>query len=98
MVPRVAASETTAGRHLRLPVTVGTRHVAAEAMIAGPHRHLALAETTVEVVTTVIIASYPPPDGIVGVATRSRLSRALLRECYERERERSPPRRESARD
>jgi len=49
----LAASETTAGRYLHLSVTAGTRHVAADAMIAGPRRHLALAETTVEVVTTI---------------------------------------------
>ena len=53
-----------------------TRH-AADAMIAGPHCHLALVETmidvtTVEVVTSVIVASHSPPGGIVGAATRSR--------------------------
>ena len=65
------------GRHLHRPVTAGTRH-GADAMIAGPRRHLTLAETTigalvVEVVTGVFVASYhPPPGGIVGAATRSR--------------------------
>ena len=46
-------------------------------MIAGPHRHLTLAETTtnamtVEVVTGVIVASHPLPGGIIGTTTRSR--------------------------
>src|SRR5260221_8291662 len=39
--------ETIVGRKHHRPVTVGTRH-AADAMIAGRHLHLALAETTVE--------------------------------------------------
>jgi hypothetical protein len=57
----------TAGRHLRRPVTVGNRH-GADAIIAGLNLHLALAETTIEVVTGVIVASHhpPPPGGIVG--------------------------------
>jgi hypothetical protein len=46
-------------------------------MIAGPQLHLALAETTIdgttlEMLTAVIVASRPPPGGIVGAATRSR--------------------------
>ncbi len=69
-IPPVA-DEMPVGRHLHRLASVGTRH-AADAMIAGPHRHLALAETTVEVVTAVIVASRPPPDDIVGAATRSR--------------------------
>jgi len=73
----------TVGRHLHRPVTVVTRHDA-DAMTAGPRRHLALADTTidaptVEVVTGVIVASHhPPPGGIVGAATRSR-GRHLVR-------------------
>ena len=39
-----AADEITVGRHLHRPIAVGTRH-AADAMIAGPHRHLPLTET-----------------------------------------------------
>ena len=74
-IPPVA-DEMPVGRHLHRLASVGTRH-AADAMTAGPHRHLALAETTidgttVEVVTAVIVASRPPPDDIVGAATRSR--------------------------
>jgi len=71
------------GRHLHRPVTAGTRH-GADAMIAGPRRHLTLAETTigapaVEVVTGVIVASHhPPPGGIVVAATRFR-GRHLVR-------------------
>ena len=42
-----ATGETIVGRKHHRPVTVGTRH-AADAMIAGRHLHLALAETTVE--------------------------------------------------
>jgi len=89
---RTVADEMTVGRRLHGPVTVGTRH-GADAMIAGPHRHLGLAEgtidgTTIEVVTAVIVASHPPPGGIVSLATRSR---------GRHPRERSP-RRESARD
>jgi len=55
-----AVDEMTAGRHLHRPVTVGTRR-AADAMIAGPHRDLALAvdARTAEVVTAVIVASHP---------------------------------------
>jgi len=58
-----AVDEMTARRHLHRPVTVRTRH-AADAMIAGPHRDLALAETTIdasstEVVKAVIVASHP---------------------------------------
>jgi len=41
-------------------------------MLARHHRHLALAEPTVEVVTAVIVASHPLPGGIVGAASRSR--------------------------
>jgi len=77
----------TVGRHLHRPlhrpVTVVTRHDA-DAMTAGPRRHLALADTTidaptVDVVTGVIAASHhPPPGGIVGAATRSR-GRHLVR-------------------
>ena len=79
-----AADEMTVGRHHHRLVTVETRH-GADVTIAGPHRHLALAETTidgttVEVVTAVIVASRrpPPPGGIVGAATRSR-GRHLVR-------------------
>ena len=73
---RTVADEVTVGRRLHGLVTVGTRH-GADAMIAGPHRHLGLAEgtidgTTIEVVTAVIVASHPPPGGFVGLATRSR--------------------------
>jgi len=79
------ADEMTVGRHLRRPVTVGTRH-GADAMIAGRRRHLALAETTIDaptvgVVTGVIVASHHPhplPGGIVGAATRFR-GRHLVR-------------------
>ena len=63
----------TVGRHLHRPrpITVVTRH-GADAMTAGLHLHLALAETTVEVVMGIIVASHhPPPGGIVGTATRS---------------------------
>src|SRR5712691_952482 len=71
-----AADEMPVGRHLHRLASVGTRH-AADAMTAGPHRHLALAETTidgttVEVVTAVIVARRPPPGGTVAAATRSR--------------------------
>ena len=60
--PPVADKMTVGSRHYR-PVTVGSRH-AADGMIAGPHRHLTLAETTVhatmiEVVTAVIVAIHP---------------------------------------
>jgi len=58
-------------RHLHRLATVGTHHVA-DAMIAGRHLHLAPAETTIEVVTVVIVASRPSPGGVVGAATRSR--------------------------
>jgi len=59
-----AVGGATVSRHLHRPITVGTRHVA-DAMIALPHRHLALAETTIDgtifkVVTAVIVASHPP--------------------------------------
>jgi len=73
----LVADEVTVGRRLHRPVTVRTRH-GADAMIAGRHLHLALAEMmiggpTVEVVTGVIVASHhPPPGGIVGAVTRSR--------------------------
>jgi len=58
----------TVSRHLHRPVTVGTRHVA-DAMIAVPHCHLALAETTIDgttfkVVTVVIVASHPPRGAV----------------------------------
>ena len=81
-IPLVAV-EMTVGRRLHRPVTVVTRY-GADAMTAGPHLHLGLAETTidaptVEVVTGVIAASHhPPPGGIVGAATRSR-GRHLVR-------------------
>ena len=68
---RTVADEMTVGRRLHGLVTVGTRH-GPDAMIAGPHRHLGLAEGTIEVVTAVIVASHPPPGGIVSLATRSR--------------------------
>ena len=45
-----AADEMTVGRHLHRLATGGNRH-ATDATIAGQHLHLALAETTVEVVT-----------------------------------------------
>ena len=59
--------EKTAGRHLRHPVTVKNPH-GADAMIAGPNLHLALAGTTIEAVTGVVVATHhpPPPGGIVG--------------------------------
>ena len=49
------------------PVTVGNRR-GADTIIAGPNLHLALAGTTIEVVTGVIVATHhpPPPGGIVG--------------------------------
>ena len=74
-----AADEMTVGRHLHRLVTGGTCH-GTDATIAGQHLHLALAETTVEVVTGVIVANHqrPPPGGIVGAATRSR-GRHLVR-------------------
>jgi len=73
----------TVGRHPHRLVTVVTRHDA-DTMTAGPHLHLGLAETTidvltVEVVTVVIVASHhPPPGGLVGATTRSR-GRHLVR-------------------
>jgi len=79
----LVADEMTVGRRLHRLVTVVTRH-GADAMTAGPHLHLGLAETTidgptVEVVTGVIVASHhPPPGGLVGAATRSR-GRHLVR-------------------
>jgi len=79
----LVADEVTVGRHLHRPVTVVTRHDA-DAMTAGPRRHLAFADTTidaptVEVVTGVIAASHHPPlGGIVGAASRYR-ERHLIR-------------------
>jgi len=66
-----AADEMTVGHYLHRPVTADSRHVT-DAMIAGRHRHLALAEPMVEVVTAVFVASLTPPGGIVGAASRSR--------------------------
>ena len=67
-----ATSEATARHQLPRTVTVGTRH-SADGMVAGPHLHLGLSETTIEVVTGVIVANHrPPPGGIVGAATRFR--------------------------
>jgi len=97
----LAATEKTAGRHLHLPVSVGTRHVA-DAMIAGPHRHLPLARRDDD----------RCDDGRRGYGRNHRESsstgrygqrsdsgsRTPPRECYERERERFLPRRESAPD
>jgi len=77
------ADEMTVGRHPHRLVTVVTRHDA-DTMTASLHRHLSLAETTidaptVEVVTVVIVASHHPLlGGIVGAATRSR-GRHLVR-------------------
>jgi len=73
----LVADEMAVGRRLHRLVTVVTRH-GADAMIAGRHLHLGLAEMTigaptVEVVTGVIVASHhPPPGGIAGAATRYR--------------------------
>ena len=90
-----AADAMTVGRHLHRLVTVWTRH-GADATIAGRHLHLGLAETTidgttVEVATAVLVASrhLPPPDGIVGAATRSR-GRHLVRVHVLRHAERTP--------
>jgi hypothetical protein len=54
-----AADEMTAGRHLHLPVTIGTCH-AADAAMAAPHptrRHLALSETTIDTTTVEVVAA-----------------------------------------
>ena len=73
----LVADEMTVGRRLHRLVTVGSHH-GGDAMTAGLHLHLGLAETTidaptVEVVTGVIVASHhPPPGGIAGAATRYR--------------------------
>jgi len=74
-LPPLATDKMAVGHHLHR-VTVGTCH-AVDAMIAGPHRHLALAETTmdartIEVVTAVIVAIHSPQGGIIDGATQSR--------------------------
>ena len=97
-----AADEMTVGRHLHLSVTVGTRH-AADVMIAGPHRHEPPPRSLRDNDRCDdgrsgcgrIVASHPPPGGVVGATTWS--LGPLPDESYEREREHSPPRWESAR-
>jgi len=74
----LVADEMTVGCHLHHLITVVTRHDV-DAMIASPHRHLALAETTigaptVEVDTAVTVASHHLPLGGIVVARSQRLS------------------------
>jgi len=97
-IPLVAV-EMTVGRHLHRPVTVVTRHDA-DAMTAGPRRHLTLANTTIDAPTDRDGRSgygrnrreSPPPTG------RYRRRSDSVSRTPPRSRSPSPPRRDCARD
>ena len=97
-----AADKMTVGRHLHPPSPSGLA-TPQTPMIAGPHRHEPPPRSLGDNDRCDdgrsgcgrIVASHPPPGGVVGAMTWS--LGPLPDESYEREREHSPPRWESAR-